>query len=247
MFKTVLIDDESSGRDILSSLLKKISPDITVVAEAGNVEDAIHAIDKHHPDLVFLDVEMPTGSGFDVLEGIQSNSFEVIFITAFQEYAVEAFKYSAVDYLLKPINKDDLSKAVQKAIKQLELKSQDERVHFLLETLRSKSDMPKKIMLPTNDGFQLFHIDDISRCQSEGNYTRFFKTDGKTELVSKTMKEYESLLSQHGFFRIHRSHIINLKHIVRYIKGKGGEVVMSDGAVLDVSREKKDSLIKMLT
>ena len=247
MIKTVIVDDESSGREILTALLAKVAPEVTIAGEADNVESGIQLIKKEQPSLVFLDVEMPSGTGFDILEQLDPIDFEVIFVTAYQKYAINAFKFSAVDFLLKPIDLNDLKTAVEKAAKQQALKKQDERIGFLLETLKSQNDSPQKIMLPTNDGFQLHHFDDIVRCESQGNYTQFFKLDGKSELVSKTLKEYDPILSAHGFFRIHRSHIINLKHITRYIKGKGGEVVMCDGAVLDVSRDKKEALLKKLS
>lgn len=242
----IIVDDESSGREILRELLRKIAPNVEVVAEANAVGPAIEAIAAHKPALLFLDVEMPTGTGFDVLEGVQSRSFEVIFITAHQEYALEAFRHASLDYLLKPINVRELKAAVERAAAQLALKNQNDRINLLLNEVR-KPHGGGKIALPTSKGFQLHMFEDIVRCESDRNYTRFYKTDGTAILVSKTMKEFEQALTTNGFFRVHRSHIINLSHVLSYHKGKGGEVHMVDGSILDVSRDKKEALIQLLT
>lgn len=246
MITAVIIDDEKSGRLLLGDLLTTYAPQVKVVADAGSVEAGVAAINELSPELVFLDVEMPRGSGFDVLEGVHQRDFEVIFITAYDQYAVNAFKVAAVDYLLKPINIEQLKQAVEKASDQRKMKKQDERFQFLLDKIGNKPNSNGRLILPTLDGFQVIKLHEIIRTESEANYTRFYSGDGKSFLVSRTMREYEELLTEFGFFRIHRSHLINLDHVKRYIRGRGGEVEMTDGTMLSVARDRKDEFLEAM-
>ncbi len=246
MIKTVIIDDEYSGRENLEALLARVAPEVEVVATAGSVKEGVRVIKTHQPDLVFLDVEMPTGTGFDILDQLPHFTFHLIFISAYYKYAIDAFRVSAIDYLLKPIKVKELQEAIGKLNQFARMKDQENRIAFLLDSLKTQQDTPTRIMLPTLNGFQLHHFNDIIRCQGERNYTRFFKTNGESILVSKNISEYEALLSEHNFMRVHRSHIINLGMVESYAKGKGGQVVMSDGSVIDVSRDRKNELISRL-
>lgn len=240
----IIVDDERRGRSVLGNLLRHYLPNVHVLGEADSVPKAVELIDTLRPELVFLDVEMPSGTGFDVLEGVAKRNFEVIFITAYDQYAISAFKVSAVDYLLKPINVNDLKSAVQRAVERNAQKSDEVRYRILLDHLNQGKPERDRIVLPTLDGFIVVKLEDIIRTQSEANYTRFFKNDGQNILVSKTMKEYSPVLEEYGFFRIHRSHYINMDYVVRYTRGRGGDVELSDGTVLAVARDRKDAFLR---
>lgn len=244
--RILIVDDESSGREILVHLLSKLEDDLEIIGEASGVEEAEKKILDLQPDLVFLDVEMPTGTGFDLLAKVKDQDFEVVFTTAYDKYAIEAFRFSAIDYLLKPIEKSDLYAAVQKAKEQRNLKEQNGRVEHLLDSIRDANTRHDRIVLPTQDGFQIIRTEQVVFCQGDGAYTRFFLENKKQILVSKMLKEYDMVLSAHGFFRIHRSYLVNLTHVVRYFRGKGGEVEMSDGSVLAVSRDRKEEFLSKL-
>ncbi len=240
----VIIDDESSGREILHELIKEYVPQITIVGMADSVQTGIEIIQLEEPDIVFLDIEMPRGTGFDILSQLEKRNFQVIFVTAYDQYAMRAIKFSALDYLLKPINITDLQMAVKKAIRQSEEDSSDQRINFLLEEIHAKQKNNERITLPTIDGFDIVSINDIVYCQSDRNYTQFFFSDQKKVLVTKTLKEYEKQLAALDFFRIHQSYLVNLNHIRKYIKGRGGYVVMSNGDELEVSRRQKPEFVK---
>lgn len=246
MHNAVIVDDESSGREIIRHLLKKTGTEIEVIGEADSVTEAIALIGKEEPDLIFLDVEMPTGTGFDVLREFPELNSEVIFVTAYDKYAIEAFRFNAIDYLLKPIEKEDFTAAVQKASELIERKQQGKRISLLLESIRENTPKKERIVLPTQEGFEVIQLEELIWCQGDGAYTRFNMTDNRQFLVSKMLKDYDSLLQNQGFFRIHRSYLINLNHVVRYFKGKGGDVELTDGSVLAVSRDKKDEFISKM-
>jgi two-component system, LytTR family, response regulator len=245
----IIIDDELSGREVLKKLLELHCPDITVLKTLNSIESGLKSILEDKPELVFLDIQMPNASGFDLLNQLQKIEFEIIFVTAHDNYAIKAFKYSAIDYLLKPIKVSELIDSVDKAKEKMNNNQSRDNVKFMLEKISptKKTFLNNKILLPTLGGYNIIDISEIVYCNSESNYTRFHFIDGKTLMVSKTLKEFESLLLENYFFRIHRSYIINLNCIAKYNKGKGGEVVMKDGAVLEVSREKKDEFLKLFT
>jgi two-component system LytT family response regulator len=247
--KAIIIDDELSGREVLKKLVELNCPDVTVIHTLNSIETGLQAIREVKPELVFLDIQMPNASGFDLLNQLDKIDFEIIFVTAHDAYAIKAFKYSAVDYLLKPIKVSELIDAVNKAAERVEKKHAGDHIKFMMDKISpsKKTFLNNKILLPTLGGYNIIEVSEITYCKSESNYTRFNFVDGKNLLVSKTLKEFEPILLDNNFFRIHRSFIINLNCIAKYNKGKGGEVVMKDGAILEVSREKKDEFLKLFS
>ena len=247
--KAIIIDDELSGREVLKKLVQLNCPDVTVVNTLNSIETGLKSIKEDKPDLVFLDIQMPNASGFDLLNQIDKIDFEIIFVTAHDSFAIRAFKYAAVDYLLKPIKVTELIDAVYRAGERIKSNQSQDHVKFMLEKVSpaKKIFVNNKILLPTLGGYNIIEVSEITYCKSESNYTRFHFTDGKNLVVSKTLKEFESILIENNFFRIHRSYIINLNCIAKYNKGKGGEVVMKDGAILEVSREKKEEFLKLFS
>jgi len=247
MLTAIIVDDEVSGAKGLERLLNKYCPEVRVLTLVHSVDEAEQKIPALSPDMVFLDIEMPFGSGFDLLNRLQNNRFEVIFTTAYSQYAIKAFKHNAIDYLLKPIDPDELVEAV----KRCEEKKGKEIMDFKkLENLFSSLAKPHKIQkLPihTQEGIIYFDIDNVVRLQAYGNYTIIYLTEGKKITSSKTLKEYEEMFSNREFFRIHKTSLVNLLHIKQYHKGDGGEVLMSDGALLEVSRYKKGELLALLS
>lgn len=245
MLRAIIVDDEESARETLTLMLQKFCPQVQVIAEAGTIVRAVGLIRDLRPELVFLDIHLPTGTGFDVLEQLTAFPFHIVFTTAYNQYALKAIKFSALDYLLKPIHPEELQKAVQQAVqRQNQTLVQDQFKHFVNQLQTPQK--PSKIVIPTTDGFAILPVETIIRCEGEKNYTIFYLDDHSKIVVSKTLKEYEDLLQEHDFLRIFKSHLINLAHVRRYIKGRGGEVVMSDGKQLPVSRERKVELLEKL-
>lgn len=240
----LLIDDEKHCRDVLTLLLKRYCPHVQILANCASGAEGQTAIETLHPDLVFLDIEMPGMSGFDMLEACRYSKFRVIFTTAFNEYAIKAIKHNALDYILKPVDKDELIRAVSKA--EQELASQaPPRVDQLLTYLQTQR-AGDRIALPTMEGLQIIHSEEIYYCESDGGYTRFALKNGQIILISKTLKEVEEVLESKGFCRVHHSYLINLRYVQRYIRGDGGEVVMANNKTLPVSRNKKQEFLSLL-
>lgn len=245
MIKAIIVDDEQHCINALQKLVSPLKDTINVVAAYKTVDDALEGIGKNLPDLVFLDVQIHDKTGFDFLKQLKTVPFEVIFTTAHEQYAVRAFKFSAVDYLLKPIDKDDFQYAIEKLKSKIEAKDFQKKVYTLLNNV-SKNDQPKKITIPTSEGLEFIEISDIVRCESDVNYTTVFTNNRKKIVVSKTLKWFDTLLSDYNFFRVHNSHLINLNYIKKYTKGKGGYVTLSDNSNIEVSTRKKDSFIKAM-
>ncbi len=246
MINAIIVDDESKSRATLNSLLEKHCKQIKVLSLADSVDNALLAIEKYEPDLVFLDIEMPFGNGFTLLEKIKNPPFEIIFVTAYDHYAIKAIKFSALDYLLKPIDVDDLISAINKIEnKQKSASKSNESIELLISNLKLKGKSAK-IAIPTFEGLQMLKAEDIIKCTAQESYTQITLVDGSKHLVSRILKEYEDLLSDYNFFRVHHSCLINLSHVVKYIKGDGGYVVMSDGESVEVSRRKKNELLATL-
>lgn len=242
MYKTVIIDDESSARNALKNLLSKHCTNIEVLAEADCVKKGLEAIRQYNPEVVFLDVQMPDGTGFDLLEQLGKVNFKVIFASAYDTFAMQAFRFSALDYLQKPLESEKLIEACAK----LDSTDRFEELNKKLEVLISNKSSFEKIALPTLDGIIFLKIQEIVRCESDNNYTNIYSIDGSKIIVSKTLKEYDEMLSPFRFFRIHKSHLINLAYLSRYKKGEGGQVTMEDGAELEVSRRRKEDFLKEL-
>jgi two-component system LytT family response regulator len=241
--KAIIIDDESSGRKAVRNYISKYATNIEILDEADSVKNGLFSILTHKPDLVFLDIRMPDGTGFDLLEKLPEINFQVIFVTAYEQHAIKAFKYSAVDYLLKPINPDDFIAAVSK----VESKNKLQEIEHKVELLIQNNQKFEKIALPSSSGLKMVAISDIVRCESDNNYTLFHFKDQSQYLASRTLKEYDELLSSDGFYRTHKSHLVNLKYVSEYVKGEGGFVILEDGKSIDVSRRKKEGLIQILS
>jgi two-component system, LytTR family, response regulator len=246
MLRAIIVEDETRSRELLNTLVAQCCEGINVVATAENVEQGAEAIKKYNPDLVFLDITMPDGSGFDMLEKVAGQKFDVIFTTATDKFALKAIKYSAIDYLLKPIDADELKSAVQKIMDKKNSISTVENLAQLLQNLKKPDDNFTKITLPTGNAYEIVAVKDIIRCEAEGSYTNFFLVGGKKIMVSASLKHYEDLLPENEFIRVHHHHLINMMHVVRFLKVDGGYAVMSDGTQVEISRRKKDSFLQRL-
>lgn len=249
MIRAVIIEDEKKSHETLLHLLQKNCPEITVTGSAENVKEGISIVSKLNPELIFLDVMMPDGSGFDVLEKINNLKFDVIFTTATDKFAVKAIKYSALDYLLKPIDAEELKMAVGKVLQRNKSrtdKDHEENLRSLLENVKQNENQYSKITLPTGHAYEIVLIKDIIRCEANDNYTNVHLPGGKKFLVSGTLKHYEDLLPEKDFIRVHHSHLINIHHMVRFLKEDGGYAVMSDGSKVEVSRRKREDFLSKL-
>jgi two-component system, LytTR family, response regulator len=241
--KAVIIDDEQDSREILANYVSKYCPEITVAGFGESVETGLRAIKEHEPEIVFLDIEMPYGNGFDLLDRARDYSFETIFVTAFDHYAMQALNQSAAYYLLKPIDIDELIKAVEKIKKEQKEDNYTQHSKVLLNNLKAGNTQQQKIMLPTLEGFEIVNIQSIVYCEAEDNFTKFYFETGKPLLICRTLKYFEDILKDFGFLRIHRSYMINPSFVIRYSKGKGGYVTMKNEKELEVSANKKQELL----
>lgn len=240
--KAAILDDEPHNVQLLAHLLTQFFPEITEVRQFTDSVEAVEAFQKDPPDLLLLDIEMPQLNGFDVLNRLLPLRFRVIFVTAYDKYAVRAFRYSALDYLLKPIDVEEFRKAVQKALSQAP--PQDAQVDLMRETQQSHDAIPDRLAISSQDGLQIIDTNEIIHCESESNYTKIFLRNGQKIIVSRTLKDLEELLDAEKFFRLHHSHLVNLRSVRRYLRGEGGEVILENGAQLPVARSKKDEFLR---
>lgn len=241
---TILVDDEPRGLTALQRLLEMNCPEIQVVGLCSSADEAKARIPELQPSLVFLDIAMPEKNGFDLLQEISPVSFEIIFVTAHDDFMLQAFRFSAVDYLLKPVERDLLTDAVQRAVKRIEEKSTGVNLDTLLYNLREREGGQKqKICIPSLKGFQVVPLSDILYCEASSNYTNFHFANRSLICASRPIHEYEDLLADAHFVRVHKSIVINLEHVKEYIRGEGGTVVLSNGHRVEVSRRKKDAFI----
>jgi len=247
MVKCVIVDDELKSRESIKILLEEFCQNAQVCATCQNVKEAIAAIQEHSPDVVFLDIQMQRETGFDLLEQLKNIEFEVVFTTAYSEYAIKAFKFSAIDYLLKPVDIGELQRALEKVEKKLNGKISP-RLEQLLGNLKATPSHSQdvKITLPSSDGLIFVKLTDIMYCEASSNYTFIHTQDGKKHVVSRTLKEYEDLLVDHDFFRIHNSFLVNIKTIKKYVRGEGGYVVLNNDVSLDVSKRRKEAFLSRI-
>jgi two-component system LytT family response regulator len=237
MLNAVLVDDENEALKHLETIISENCPNVSVVATVNSVNDALIEIENKHPDLVFLDIELQDGTGFEVLEKSRYRNFEVIFVTAFNQYAIKAFKHSATDYILKPIDVAELREAVARVSRSRSEKSVG-NFSILLDNLKSES--PRKLAIPTLQGYEYILVDNIIRIEAERSYCKIFLLDKRKIMVSKCMNDYQRILDERKFFRAHNSHLINLQHVKMYVKRDGGHIEMADGSIVPLSRRKKD-------
>lgn len=246
MIRTIIIEDEPVSRDMLTLMLQRYKNDIELVDACSNPADGIESIAKHQPDLIFLDIQMPKMNGFDMLQKIGSINFEVIFTTAFDQYAINAIRISALDYLLKPVDDEDLAAAIDKCRERMKQKSPQLQFENLFNNLTNKNPLDKTLALSASDGISFVKMADILRVEANGRYAKFYLLNKETILVSKTLGDFEEVLSANQFFRIHDSAIVNLNHVKKFIRGDGGTIILSDNTELDVARRRKDDFVKLI-
>ena len=243
MKKVLVIDDEKPTRDFIKRLIDSYQFGVEVFTDGENVATGVEAINRLQPDLVILDIQMPDGNGFDVLKSIPIKNFEVIFITAYQEYAIQAIKFSALDYILKPIDSEELKKAIDSALNTITKKTEESQMNVLQHNIQLNAK--RKLVLKTQESVHVVEIENIIRCESDKNYTLFYFTNGKKILVSKTLKDFDVLLSGLTFFRAQQSHLINLNYIERYDR-HDGTIIMKDGSAIPLALARKEQFFEIL-
>lgn len=246
MLNALLIDDEPACLDSLEKDLAQYCPSINVLGKCASAKEGLQAIKKHNPDLVFLDIEMPWMNGFELLETLENITFEVVFITAYDQYALRAFRISAADYLLKPVDKDDLIAAVQKVMERKGRLLTREHFDLLVQNLQPQPGGVRRIGLPTRDGYDIVPVADVIYCEADGNYSHIYLAGGKKMFVTRSMKDLENTLEEHAFCRIHHAFLVNINHCLHYQRGDGGSVSLTGGATLPVSRAKKEEFLEKL-
>ena len=245
MLKAIIVDDEPYCCESLATLLERFCPEVKISAICNSGQESLSAIQEIKPHLVFLDIEMPYMNGFELLEKLPAIEFELVFTTSYDQYAIKAFRFSALDYLLKPVDREELQKAVKKVSGRMQSPI-PQQLEILLQKINHTNNSIQRIALPTMEGLQLVPINSIISCASEGNYTIFLLMDKQKIVVSRPLKEVEEMLTEHSFLRVHNSYLVNMNEINKYIKGEGGYLVMSDSSTVDVSRSKKEMLLKKL-
>ncbi|MEO8117472.1 MAG: LytTR family DNA-binding domain-containing protein [Bacteroidota bacterium] len=244
MTKAVIIEDEMHSREFLKNLLQEFHPELTVAGTAEDVQAAVKLIDLEKPRIIFLDIEMQAGTGFDVLQQIESYPCDIIFTTAYDHYAIKAIKFSAIDYLLKPIDIDELNKAIEKVLEKNKSTAAHTNIEMLLNNLKNIKAGNPTITLATSEGLEFVPVKNIIRVEAAGAYTTFHLKVGKKIMVSKNLKEYENLLEGHEFMRVHNSHVINLNEVKKFIKSDGGYIIMNDDSQVVLSPKKRDEFLK---
>jgi two-component system LytT family response regulator len=244
MLKAIIIDDEPYCCETIVTLLED-NAEVEIAAVCHSAAEGLIAIRKYLPDLIFLDVEMPRMNGFEMLEQLPAVNFEIIFTTSYDQYALKAIRFSAIDYLLKPVDSEELQKAIQKVIHRSQ-KPIAQQLEILMQKIHQPSTPINKIAMPTMEGLQMIPVESIISCESDSNYTILLLKGNKKIIVSRTLKEIEELLEEHSFIRVHRCYLANMNEVEKYVKGEGGYLIMSDGTTIDVARNKKEALLKKL-
>ncbi|RLD50478.1 MAG: DNA-binding response regulator [Bacteroidetes bacterium] len=243
--KAIIIDDEKNSRELIFDIIKFHFPNL-IIETAENVAGGIEKINKFKPNIVFLDIDMPDGTGFDVLKNLTNYDFKVIFITGHEEHAIKAIKFSALDYILKPVNAIELVNAIKLALKLIKENYEQIKIETLLNNLNQFKNKPEKLILNTSDNIYIIDTKDIIRCQSDNNYTVFYLVNSEKIVMSKTLKEYENILPEDIFIRVHRSHLININFISRITKRNSGFIRLKDDTEIPFSPKKKDLLLSMI-
>ncbi|MFT4032029.1 MAG: response regulator [Siphonobacter sp.] len=245
MLTTLIIDDELRGRNLLRELVQRYCPDIEILGLAASAQEGIELIRKYRPDFVFLDIKMPTRTGFDMIDQLGTVDFDIVFVTAYNEFAVKAYKYSAFDYLLKPVDPDELKATISRLVVKRQNNTLQARLSLLMKTLEEPKKLPTRITISAADGITILNIEEIVYLEADGPYTTFYLQDNRKQISSHNLKEYEELLADHGFFRSHHSFLLNMKHVRKYIKSDG-YVLMSNGRQAEVSKRKKEEFLMKL-
>ena len=247
MVRTILVDDERSGLNTLRKLLQVYCPELKIVAECGDADTAREKVELLHPQLVFLDISLPGKSSFDLLAELGNINFEIIFVTAHHEYALQAFRYSAVDYLMKPIDEDILAESVKRAVKRIDTVTARDNILTLVNNVQNRGvKREMKLCIPSLNGFRVVEMKDILYCEASGSYTNFILLENNMICSAKPIYEYDELLSGAGFVRIHKSYLVNLLHVKEYVRGEGGSVILSDNKEVVVSRRKKEYFLSRM-
>lgn len=244
-YSAVIVEDEKKARNFLKNLVEEECKEVEVAGEAENVSEAIEVINAHKPDIIFLDIQLGNERSFDILKSINYDEYKILFVTAYQQYAIDAFRFSAVDYLLKPIDPDLLIESVKRLIQKLDEESLKTNLDALVHNLSEDDRRSKKLVLNTMDMVHLVELNEIIWCKSEGNYTRFCLKDQPELMISKTLKEYDTQLSSYGFMRVHKSYLVNLDHLKAFSKKEGGFLIMSDDTKIPVAVRKKEEFMKV--
>jgi len=246
MIRCVLIDDESNSLEMMEWLLKTYCPQVTIEAMCNSAEKGIESIHKYKPDVVFLDIEMPHMNGFDMLEHFDKLFFDVVFTTAYDQFAIKAFRYSALNYLLKPVDPEDLQETIRRLEEKKSVPSK-EQLDLLLQSVQQMKPTTQRIALTTNDGMIFVSTQDIVYCEAESNYTSIILANGKKTMVSKVLKDIDEALAGPDFFRIHNSFLINLNHIKKFVRGEGGYVVMDNDVTISISRSRRQEFMELFS
>lgn len=244
--QTLIIEDEDSSYDVLERLIQRCAPQLNVLGRAKSVEQALALIKEFTPELVFMDIDLPDGTGFDIIQKLKPVDFSIIFVTAYNQYAVQAFRFSATDFLLKPLNEDEFKEALEKVASSERQKNYNLRLDVLLANLQAQMIDGKKIILKTLEDIFIVSVKDIVSVQSDGAYSQFYLLSGKRITVSTNLKKYEEMLFDQGFFRSHQCHLVNLMHVERFHKLDGGMLIMKNGASVPVSSRRKEALLEVL-
>jgi two-component system LytT family response regulator len=244
MIRCVLIDDESNSLEMMEWLLKNYCPQVQIMAMCNAAQAGIEAINAHHPDVVFLDIEMPHMNGFDMLEQFEKLNFDVVFTTAYDQFAIKAFKYSALNYLLKPVDPVDLQETIARIEKKKAVPTKEQIDLLMQNVLHKNKQAVERIALTTNDGMVFVNTKEVVYCQAESNYTSVVMTDGKKYMVSKILKDIEEVLSGPDFYRVHHSYFININHIKKFIRGEGGYLVMDNDVSISISRARRQGFME---
>ena len=246
MIKAIIIEDEKNARTALMQMILEDCPEIKIIAESADVHESIALINRENPDLVFLDIRLGNSTSFEILKKVDHSSFDIIFTTAYENYATKAFRFSAIDYLLKPINRNYLREAIDRLLKKTEKIDNKKKIEALLSNISQSDRKPKRIILSTQEMISVVDLKDIIRCEANVNYTRFFIDGQKDMLISRTLKDFEEELSDCDFMRVHKSHLINLRFVKGYDKREGGSIVLADDVRVPISPRKRDQFMEQL-
>lgn len=246
MLRAIIVEDELHSREALKNLVKDYCPEVNVIASAASVEEGIQLVNSLQPNLLFLDIALNVGTGFDLLEQAQKRSFDVILTTAYENYALRAIKFSAIDYLLKPIDIEELMTAVRKVLDKRQAQSYNHQIDTLLHNLQNRNQLDHTITLSTAEGMMFVPVHEIVRLEAMGSYTQFYLTDKRKVLVSKHLKEYEQLLAEANFYRVHQSHLVNLNQVAKYVKAEGGYLILKDQTKISISSRRKEHFLQKI-